>query len=159
MRLDTRFTRGIQLALAGTLAAASLASPAAADHGRRYKHYPRFTHVYVAPSPGRVYISHGSCGAPALAGFFGGLVIGSAIAHAAAPPPPAYCAPPPAYIYYDPYCDRSFDSLDAYASCFHGCRHPRVVQVIEVETGRCVGQRYWVHDRWYDDDDHGDWDD
>src|SRR5881628_549320 len=46
------------------------------------------------------------------AGFVGGLVIGSAIAHAAAPPPPVYCAPAPVYTYYDPYCDRSYDSLD-----------------------------------------------
>src|SRR5439155_21363118 len=87
MRLDTRFTRGIQLALAGTLAAASLASPAAADHWRRYKHDPRFAHFVYAPVRERVYISRSSCGSPALAGFVGGLVIGSAIAHAASPPP------------------------------------------------------------------------
>src|SRR3989442_883370 len=70
MRLDTRFTRGIQLALAGTLAAASLASPAAADHGRRYKHYPRFTHVYVAPSPGRAHIRPRSGRPPPPPGLF-----------------------------------------------------------------------------------------
>ena len=160
MRLDTRFTRGIQLALAGTLAAASLASPAAADHWRRYKHDPRFAHFAYAPVRERVYISRSSCGVPAFAGFVGGLVIGSAIAHAAAPPPPVYCAPAPVYTYYDPYCDRRYDSLDECASHFHhySC-HPRVVQVIEVDSGRCVGERYWIHGRWYDDDERGDWDD
>jgi len=158
MRLDMRFTRGIQLALAGTIAAASLASPAAADHWRRYKYPPRHAHVYVAPAPGRVYISHSSCGAPALAGFVGGLVIGSVIAHAA-PPPPVYCAPPPAYVYYDPDCGRSFTSLDLCASHYCGYGHPRVVQVIEVDSGRCVGERYWFHGRWYDGDERGDWDD
>ena len=149
MRLD-RLNRGIVLALAVTLAAASLASPADAGHGRRYKGNAHV--VYVARPARTVYVTHRSYGAPALAGFVGGLVIGTALAQAAAPPP-VYCAPAPVvYEYYDPYCHRDFVSLDHYYSHLHYCSHPRVVRVIEVDTGRCIGERYWYGGSWYWDD-------
>ena len=180
MRLDPRLTRGMQIVLVAALAAASVASPAAADHGRRYKGpsgfpgdwHPRFVQrVHASPGWSYSYSSRSSCGAPAFAGFIGGLIIGSALAHAA--PPPAYCAPVAANYYYDPYCHERFSSLDAYGHHLDNCRHPAWVRVIDGNSGRCVGERYWQgggwRERWDsrdggergddqgDDDPGGDW--
>jgi len=173
MRLDARLTRGTLIVMGVALAAASLVSPASADHGRRYKGVnvhrgPVVVRQFVGVRPARrVYYSdsHGSAG-PAIAGFIGGLVVGNILAQAA--PPPVYCAPAPErdyhdrYSYYDPYCRESFVSLEAYGAHLDCTRHPAIVRVIEVDNGRCVGERAWRDGRWRDwdgGDPRGDWND
>jgi hypothetical protein len=154
MRLDTRWSRGTLIVLAVALTAASLVSPAAAGHGRRYKGHGAqggpgsVRHIAGAPAPRHVYyVSHGSSAAPAIAGFIGGLVLGNVLAHAA-PPPQAYCPPVAADYYYDPYCHERFSSLDAYGGHLDYRRHPSRVRVIDGNSGRCVGERYWQDGRW-----------
>lgn len=175
MRLDARLSRAILIVLGVAVVAASFASPAAADHGRRYKGQggnrghggPRVVqHVYSSPGRGYGYISRGSRGGPDLAVFIGGLIVGNALSHAA-PAPQGYCQRDVAdYYYYDPYYHERFTSLDA-------CSHATVVLVIDGNTGRCVGERYWQDGRWRnrgysgdygrrgddDDRDYGDQDD
>lgn len=170
MRLDARFNRGALTLLAAATLAASFATPAAADRGRRYKgvygggdYGPRVQRVLVA-GPRFVY-SRSSCGSPGLAGFIGGLVIGSAIAHAVTPAP-VYCAPPPvpADYYFDPYCHRRFTSLDDYADHLDRCDHPSSVEIRDGRSGRQIGECYWQGGRWHEssqwddnDDQGGDW--
>ena len=150
MRLDARLSRAMLVVLGVAVVAASLASPAAAD--RRYKGQggnrgyggPRVVqHVYSSPGRGYAY-SRGSRGGPDLAVFIGGLIVGNALAHAAQSRQ-VYCPPVEAdnNYYYDPYYHERFSSLDA-------CRHTTVVLVINGNTGRCVGERYWQGGRWRD---------
>ena len=156
MRLDARLSRGTLIVLAVAVAAASLASPAAADHGRRYK--GSRGQGGQGPSRHVTYVSRGSSAGPAIAGFIGGFVLANVLAHAA-PPPPAICAPAPDYTYYDPYCQESFESLEAYGAHLDCVRHPAIVRVIEVDNGRCVGERAWRDGGWrdrYDARDRGD---
>jgi len=166
MRLDARWSRGTLIVLGVAVAAASFVSPAAADHGRRYKGpggygNPRVVrHVPISSGRGYVYVSRGSCATPAIAGFIGGLIIGNALAHAA-PPPQAYGphVAPDYYYYYDPYCHERFSSLDAYADHLDHWGHPAWVRVTDGNSGRCVGARYWQDGRWRDagdDRDRGD---
>lgn len=157
MRLDARMSHGMLIVLGVAVAAASLAEPALADHGRRYKGSggsrgdggPRIVQrVYSSPGRGYGY-SRGSSAGPALAGLIGGLIIGSVIAQAAAPPPRVYCPPPVADDYYfDPYCHERFASLDDYGAHLSHCDHPAWVRVIDGNSGRCVGECYWQDGRW-----------
>ncbi len=158
MRLDPRITRGTLAALVALATVASLSGPASADRGRRYKYGPyggpQVVNAY--PVTRVVYTRRSSDAGPALAGFIGGLVLGSVISHAQ--PVHAYCPPPPCddgpdYVYYDPYYHRSFASFDDYAC--HRWHRPGVVTVIEVRTGRCVGEREWDGEGWRDRGD--DW--
>jgi len=139
----------------------ALATPAFAGHGRghgdkwrRYDGYSAPAYVTRTCAAPRVYVHESSCGAPVLAGFVGGLILGAAV-HAQytpayyAPPPP----PPPSYYYYDPYCDVRYGSFDSCQPHFHGCDHPRVIQVISVSSGDCVGTYYWGQGRWHHHDD------
>ena len=153
MRLDARLSRAMLIVLGVAVVAASLASPAAADHGRRYKGQrgnqgyggPRVVqHVYSSPGRGYGYTSR-SRGGPDLAVFIGGLIVGNALAHAA-PPRHVYCPPVEADYYYDTYRHERFASLDA-------CSHATLVLVISGSTGRCIGERYWQGGRWRDRED------
>ena len=165
MRLDSRWSRGVMIVLGVAALAASFASPAAADNGRRYKGHGGYhdnggsravQHGYASPGWGYAYSSGRSCGAPAFAGFIGGLIVGTALAHAA-PPPHAYCAPVAVNYYYDPYCHQRFSSLDAYGDHLDYYRHPAYVQVMDGNSGRCVGERYWQNGRWRDRGDFHDY--
>ena len=164
MRLDTRWFRGTLIVLGVAALAASLASPAAADHGRRYKGQGGdrgarvVQHVHATPGWGFAYSSRGSRGAPALASFIGGLVLGNALAHATTTPR-AYCPPAAADYYFDPYCHERFSSLEAYGDHLDNCCHPAWVQVIDGNSDRCVGESYWQDGRWRnrgDSRDYGD---
>lgn len=42
---------------------------------------------------------------------------------------------PSGYDYYDPYCERQFNSLDVYVTHLHRHSHPQVVQVIDEDYG------------------------
>jgi hypothetical protein len=167
MRLDARWFRGTLIVLGVAVAAASVVSPAAANHGRRYKGaggYPGacpgghggvrvVRHAAIYPGPGYAYYSSGPSATPVIAGFIGGLIIGNVLAHAA-PPPQAYCTPvaPVEYpdYYYDPYCHARFSSLDAYGGHLNHCSHMAWVRVMDGNSGRCVGERVWQEGRWCD---------
>ena len=142
--------------MAGLLVVAlltALAAPAAqADHGRgrRYKGaapgYP--TRVVTRyHSPGSVYVVRHSGAGPAIAGFLGGLFLGATLAHAA----------PDGFAYYDPYCEERFVSLEIYRAHLHHYHHPRIVRVIERDSGECV-HSYRYQDGGWCDWDEGDWD-
>jgi len=151
------------LVLAG-FAVTALSPVAQADHrGRRDRGNPGYypppvvRHAYA---PRRVvYYQRHSDAAPLFAGLIGGLVIGSALAHASEH---AY-APAPDDYYWDPYCHERFASLAIYRSHFRYHHHPRVVRVISIETGSCVGGYHWYDGEWrsesgdHGDDEDGDW--
>src|SRR5262249_21900307 len=139
------------------------ATPALAGHGRGHDDKWR-RGDYVAPaygyryaSPRVVYVRDHSYGAPLLAGFVGGLLVGASVhaepVHAYCPPPPP---PPPATFFYDPYCDMRFSSFDGCAAHEYYEGHPRVIQVIEVSSGDCVGSFAWYRGSWHHRDNEDD---
>lgn len=168
MRLDRQLSRAMVIVIAAGLAAASLASPAAADRGVRYKGWggPRVVRtVAVARAPGAVYWSGGSGGGPSFASFVGGIIVGTALAQVVQPhpvvvaaPPVCPAPPPPAcdYYYYDPWCHERFATLEAYDEHLRFEHHPAIVRVIDEHSGRCIGERAWRDGRWRDRDDRDD---
>jgi hypothetical protein len=148
----------LRVVLAVTVLTVALAPAASAGHRRvRYKSCPSYhgrVVRHVVPAP--VYYSRGSCDGPGFAGFVGGLIVGAALNHAA--------APRVEYVYMDPYCDEEFISYDSYLGHLRHHRHPRIVRVIEVRSGECVRvSRYdrgrWVDGREWDEDRYEGWDD
>lgn len=121
---------------AGLLVAAvlSIASTAFADRGGR-----RFKGVNNGFHGQRVVIRERSSSAgPAVAGLIGGFLLGTAVAGNAHPVyvRERYCQRPVVeYRYYDPYGDDWYDSLD---QCGSSRRHPRIIQVIDIRSGRSV---------------------
>ena len=143
MNTRTLMTRSIT---AGLVAATVLAfaSTAFADHGsRRYKGVSNGVPVQ------RVIVhEHSSSAGPAIAGLIGGFLIGTAIASNTHPVVvhEHYCATPVAvYRYYDPYGDDWYASLD---QCGSGYRHPRVIQVIDIRSGRQVRTLAYHEGEW-----------
>ncbi|HEY2954677.1 MAG TPA: hypothetical protein VGK89_05465 [Candidatus Eisenbacteria bacterium] len=159
---DTR--RWVTGLLLAAFAVAALSPVARADgRWRRYKGYPGTIHGPVVRhyAPRRVvYYQRHSDAAPLFAGLIGGLVIGSALAHAG----DRACESAPAYTYWDPWCHERFASLAIYRSHLAYHHHPRFVRVISIESGDCVGAYGWRDGGWceapgdgrYDDRD---WDD
>jgi hypothetical protein len=146
----TRWMAGLLLA---ALVMSSLAPAAQADHrrGPRYKWGGPVIRSRVATpycSNGSVYVVRRSSAGPAIAGFLGGLFLGATLAHAA----------PAGFEYYDPYCDERFVSLEVYRTHLHRHQHPRVVRVIEMDSGDCVHSYRYVDGGWRDCDDE-EWDD
>ena len=89
-----------------------------------------------------------------------GLIIGTAVgATLARGSQPVYAAPPPDQYYYDPYCRDRFSSLDSYRSHCGRHDHPKIVRVIEIESGDCSGSYRWDDGRWnsYRGDGRDDW--
>lgn len=128
------------------LAGASLAPAAMADRDHvRHRHGgPVFRGggVVRVVQRGPCFIErHSEAGA--IAGFIGGLVLGSVLSSAPPPPPP-----PPVYEYYDPYCRESFDTIEAYDEHLYHHRHPRRAEVVEVHSGRFVDALDWRDGRW-----------
>ena len=143
-----KYTRWMAGLLFVAIVTASVAPAAQADHrrGRRYKWAgPGYTTRVVTryQSPGSVYIVRRSSAGPAIAGFLGGLFLGATLAHAA----------PAGFSYYDPYCDERFVSLEVYRGHLYHHHHPRIVRVIELDSGDCVRSYR------YRDGDWRDWDD
>jgi hypothetical protein len=105
---------------------------------------------------------HSSSAGPAIAGLIGGFLLGTAMSANAQPvivhehyrPHPVVV-----YRYYDPYGDDWYDSLD---QCESGHRHPRIIQVIDVRSGRQVRTLRFHDGGWrrvdgdYDYDHEGD---
>ena len=121
--------------LLATMATASFASLATAEHGRgrRYRGHGHETrvvrHIYrpaYACSPRGSYTVWRSHSGSTFAGFVGGLFVGAAIANAA----------PVSYTYWDTDCDRSFVSLEVYHRHSRYYDHRHSVRVIEVPDGR-----------------------
>jgi hypothetical protein len=158
MKLDPKMTRWITT---GLLAASvlSISSTAFADRGgRRFKGVDRHSD--------RVIIRERSSSVgPVLAGLVGGFIIGQAVssnAHPVIVHERRYerrypRRPVVVYRYHDPYCDEWYDSLD---ECeFRGHRHPRVIQVIDLRTGRQVRSLHHHDGEWRDFDDDEDCED
>ena len=155
--------RALGVLLLVALASASLAPAAMADrdHARTRREGPVFRGrgVVRVVQRGPLFIErHSEAGT--IAGFIGGLVLGSVLS--SAPPPP----PPPVYEYYDPYCRERFDTIEAYDEHLYYHRHPRRAEVIEVHSGRSVDTWDWRDGRWHSRDEqdrdeparNGDWD-
>ena len=154
MNLNTHAARWVGIGLLATLLL-STATVAFADHGGR-----RFKGVGNGAFCARPVIirEHSSAG-PAIAGLIGGFLLGTAVSNAQ----PVYVhhyysRPVVMYRYYDPYDDFWFDSLDE-CQFHHG--HPRVIEVIDVRSGRMVRQLRFRDGHWqrFDDFDHGRFDD
>jgi hypothetical protein len=152
MNLSIRSRRCVTGVLLAAVVLAAVAPAAQADRRgeRRYKNVrPAYSTRVVtrSHSPGSVYIVRRSSAGPAIAGFLGGLFLGAALAHAA----------PDGFSYYDPYCDERFVSLEVYRGHLHRHHHPRIVRVIELDTGDCVRSYRYQDGGWRDWHDEG-WD-
>ena len=149
MKIISKSTRWVAGLLLAATVLASTAALAEAGHWRD-RHFrgpvcaPRMAHrgydVY--------YARRGSGAGPALAGFFGGLVLGAVLAEGIHD----------REIYRDPYCHEDFASLEIYSSHCRAHHHARVYRVIEVGGNGC-GDRYqevdWDDgDRYYGEDDN-----
>lgn len=130
----------------GLLAATvlSLASPAFAGQGRRYKN------VYSAPVQPVVVHQHSSNAGPVLAGIIGGFILGAAVANAqpVVVHERVYSHPVAVYRYYDPYDRVWFDSLDQ-CEYRHYRGHSRLIHVIDVNSGRHVRTLRYGDGHWY----------
>ncbi len=142
-----RWTTGV---LVAAITLATVAPAAQADRrDRRYKgrddrHSTRVVTHHHGPSS--VYVVRRSDAGPAIAGFLGGLFLGATLAHAA----------PDGFFYHDPYCDRRFVSLEIYRTHLRRHHHPRVVRVIERDSGHCLHTWQYRDGGWHDWDDR-DW--
>lgn len=149
MTMQSRGTRWVAMALAATLAIATVAP--AAEAGRKYKKSKRHHQrakvtrvIHHAPAP-RVVV-HRHRHEPSFGAFIGGLVFGAALSHIANEAADADHA----YVYWDPYCHERFVSLEVYHRHFGRHHHPRVVRVITVDDDRWIDSlRYrdggWLH--------------
>ncbi len=155
MKRHAHVTRWITLGLVAA-AVVSFASTASADHGGR-----RFKGVDGGFPRDRVIIRERSSSAgPAIAGLIGGFLLGTAVSSNGYPVVVhdryAYHHPVVVYRYYDPYGDYWYDSLD---ECQFSRHRPRVIEVIDVRSGREM-RRLRFHDgHWLsaaDFDDEGD---
>src|SRR5262245_17982588 len=127
MKTFLNHRRGITALLLAIAIVTSFASLAEANHGwRRYKGAPRQVRVvhrvyrpaYDCAPHGSYTVWRSGSGA-AIAGFVGGLFLGATLANAA----------PAGYAYWDPYCHRSFASLEIYDSHCRGYHHAHSVNV------------------------------
>lgn len=156
----THVTRWIT---AGLVAATvlSFATAAFADRGgsRRFKGGEGRSQAQ------RVIIhQHSHSAAPAIAGLIGGFLLGSAVSsnsHPVVVQQRYYHRPVVVYRYYDPYGDDWYDSLD---ECNFHRSHPRIIQVIDVRSGRHIRTLRYYDGGWnrvsgdydYRYDDEGD---
>lgn len=155
MNISTKLQRGIASGLLATTLVLALTPVAEARNHRRYKGvaYGR------NEAQTRVIVRERSGAGPAIAGLIGGFILGAAVSHAQPVVVHEHeCAPPPPrYRYYDPYCDEYLDDLDECRVHGRDHRHPRVVRVIEISSGRCMRDLRWYDGGWHEED--MDWDD
>ena len=135
--------------VAGFTVIALLAPAAQADSGPWFR-WQQGAHAPRVVQTTRVVYGHSESAAPVIAGFIGGLVIGSQIgSHVAyvssCPPPP----PPCEYEYYDPYADAYYPSLDDCYAHMRYVSYAPFVQVIDVRTGGCVDSYRWYEGGWH----------
>ena len=174
MAHTTLHTRWLAALLAGVIALGTLAPAAEAGrgHGRgkskRYKDASCETRVVRHGRHSRVVVRERSHGGE-LGAFFGGLILGAVVSNAAASAnersydPPSrdrdydrsYARPADNY-YYDAYCDVRYDSFGECESHYRHSRHPQVIQVIEIRSGRTIDRCHYEDGRWRDNE--GRWD-
>lgn len=133
MNPQASVTRWITTGLLAT-AVLSFASTAFAGHSRRWKG------AHASFPAQHVVIQERSSGAgPVLAGLIGGFILGSVVSSNAHPvvvhEHRSYRRPVVVYRYYDPYGDDWYDSL---GDCDVRHQRVRVIQVIDVRSGRHV---------------------
>ncbi len=164
MSFTTRTTRSIAIGLIASTALLTLAPLAHAGNGkhkhRRYKGVECVSPYSAQRSHWRVVQSRRSDAGPVLAGVVGGLILGTAIAHARTEPVVVrerVVVREAPHRYYDPYCERWYDDLDECRLSMREHRHPRIVQVIDVRRDHCVETLRWSRDGW--DRLGRDWDD
>src|SRR5262245_20213121 len=140
--MNSILSRTIHSALFATLLL-STASVAYASHRR-------FKGVNGAVPVQRVIVREHSSAAPAVAALIGGFIIGSAIASNAQPvivhEPVYYSHPVVEYRYWDPYAGVWYDSLDECQFRYH---HPRIVYVVDVNSGRHIRSLHFHHGAWH----------
>jgi hypothetical protein len=158
MRLDRHSSRLVVALVAAGAVMTLIVSPSDADSWRRYKGV-REERVVVRPT--RTVVVHSYDPAPVLAGFIGGVVLGTALSHAPDYDSHVYVHEDPAcdddaVSYYDPWCREDFVSLADYRVHLRYHHHPRVVRVVRVYDGAYVRSLCWHGDAWMD---RGDWDD
>ena len=150
MNSNTLVARWLKTGLLATLLLTT-ASSAFADHGR-WRRYKGVDGRFVSQ---RVIVRERSSAGPALAGLIGGFILGAAVASNAEPVyvhRHHYSRPVVVYRYYDPYDEYWYDSLD---ECRFRNGHPRIIQVIDVRSGRMVRQVRFHDGRWHRYDDEG----
>jgi hypothetical protein len=129
--MNSNVTRTIHSAMLATMLL-STASVAVAGH-RRYKGVSNVVPVQ------RVIVREHSSAGPAVAALIGGFIIGSAFASSSQPvivhEPVYYSHPVVVYRYWDPYAGVWYDSLDECQFRYH---HPRLVYVVDVNSGRHI---------------------
>lgn len=135
-------SRGIIAVLAVAAFLGVIVTPAHAD--RRHGHHTKYrrTVTCVEHRPARV-VYHDSCNGSAFAGFVGGVVLGAVLSNV------AHADNAPRYYFYDPYCGIRFSSLDGCNPHVAHSAHPRVIQVVEYQSGRCVESYHWQDRRWH----------
>ena len=143
------------LLVAFAVATAAPAAEANQSGGRRYKGDPHGVRVVrTFHRPARVIeVRRSSDDFSALAGFFGGLVVG-AILSGASDRDHDWCARPAESecTYYDPYCHERFASLEVYRSHLGWHDHPGIVRVIDSGSGECIHTYAYRHGGWQDAD-------
>lgn len=158
-------TRWLAAVLAGVIALGATAPAAEASRGNskryRYKDSSYETRGARNAHRSRVIVREHSGGGQ-LGAFVGGLILGAVVSNAAVSandrsylPPPRYrdyedSYAQPANYYYDSYCGVRYDSFDASESHYNQSRHPRVIQVIEIRSGRTVDRWQYESGRWRD---------
>jgi len=169
MALNISHTRWLAGLMVGVIALGTLAPVAEAGrggHGRgKYKrHKDTYCETRVVRHSYRPRVvvrerSHGS----ELGAFVGGLILGAVVSTAAASAHERSYEPPrrdyddydrsyaqPANYYFDSYCNVRYNSFDDCESHYNHCRHPQVVQVIEIRTGRTLDRCHYDGGRWRD---------
>jgi hypothetical protein len=148
--MKARFEHGIALVSRGFVALMAIVmiagsvSPADAGGWKNRKHRRHEKVVVYRPAP--VVVHRHSHNGDALAGFIGGVVVGTVLAST------AHAEPAPSHYYYDPYCGTRYSSFDVSRAHFAHCSHPQVIQVVEYGSGRCVDTYRWHHGHWHDGD-------
>jgi hypothetical protein len=141
--MNSNVSRTIHSALLATMLL-STASVAYAGHGRRFK---GVSNAYPVQ---RVIVRERSSAGPAVAALIGGFIIGSAIASHAQPvvvhEPVYYSHPAVVYRYWDPYAGLWYESLDECQFRYH---HPRLVYVVDVNSGRHIRSLRYHHGEWH----------
>lgn len=143
----------------GVIATTGIASAAqAGGQYRRWKPIAGYQRSAVPVS--RTYHSSSGGAAPLIAGLIGGIVIGSALSSSAHGSVGYGYGGGGSYgggygggYYYDPYCEVSYNSLDACRSHFNSCDHPQIIQVCE--RGRPARNLCWYGSNWRQY--NGDW--
>lgn len=134
------------------------------DNRGGWGHYGNENHGYWRGGGwgNRVVVrEHHSSVGPALAGLVGGFILGTAVSHASQPvvhervvyrdvPDNGYYAPQPvsAVCYYDPFSGQRFSSLDACADYCQQYDGPRMIEVIDTNSGQCRDRMTYDDVRW-----------